>query len=1659
MDKTTIAQIEIDQEAKLVSLEKRAEEEQKKVEELEEEGYDSFSGEKIKLIPSPNFTTCKSVGTLIPVNMASETVSNLSRLAASMDFVEFIKEKLAYNSRLAVANAFSSEQVDALVLAIKQFEKDNAFIIGDQAGIGKGRICSGVLRYAHVNDRIPVFITHKPYLNNDIYRDLRNIGGFGATKFNPLILHEDGVIFERAFDKSTNEFTQYPLFSPLEPKKMLEVCETIIGRASRGNYKLPDKYNCILLPYSTLSTGTKALSVARREMLAAIAPNAIFVFDESHNAASGKINSNILKRTIPLVSACKGVLFSSATYAKTPAVFGLYVVKTALRTAVPSLEVINDALKVGGENVAEYIASGLIAEGQMIRRERGFGDCKKITEFVGKEIESDVTGDILYNQLPEDNQRDIYNTAVGYFKELRDYSKSEEYRAAVITCAARHLAQERVNLADQNQYEALSAQSKVDPEFFTSEASTKFIQDNINKWVIVNYDLDSIRHYKMTFRENLFLAIKARFAADKLVDCLTTEKEYTNLDGTTHIAPLKPLLAIRNTGEAMFSELYLDMDSEIQNDFSTYLKVIYNKLFRGTIVLRKVNNNLFKTKRMLKADEEWRDTWERALDYTVSNEDFADGGAYVNDIQSRLNNYNYSLPFSSIDYLREAVESVERPQMYFNANGTAKYGLAKSKYFSFAEVTSRKYMLKKENGRWYFKKNSKLNDISTAFSNFNNGKSDLLLINQVGSTGGSAQSSPEEGLDTRPRNMFIIQFELDINTEVQKRGRVNRTGQLNSPTYTYIITQIPVELRTYLMFRNKLRKLDANTSADQTASSERSEITDDKGEAIQDIFNEYGFDVFLNGFLNQPNHLLYYAMFDDLRGNSDKLDDAEKVEADISKFIAFTNELELYPTDTQVIRNAEMMPITQEYFFNYMNQAYKEKVELLKSMGEYQLELETKNYKASLRERVVVKLNSGSSVFSSPLFLADYYTLDDKVMYSKDKVESKANALSVNAQGDNIPFDEFHANLIASIDEERTAVLAGFDEDYEKRKPVLKDYPSEESFDKAYGLWTTKKEDSYVKINSEYEILLSYILALTPMKAVSYCGVLGRFIGYKIKETNTKRKYTLSHIEFYFCFLDRYPLIKLRPSNESEAAMLNSIILQTRGTLNQRYEFAKDYLKRVEDWKPDIHKRIIRRLYTGNILGGILEANQQKGKTVDIKKLDVDKNGREFSFNISRRISSWSLVRFSNFDGSKTTGIELIYDLVLPDNIIMDKDNQVLKVSTDNENIKNFINILPNISYIDYNTSAPAWTGKYDKLNDYDLDFRMVIWNNADDNGRYNDRVVCVFKRNDLAVVQIVQPYIIDAKSKNESDYKESSDFYNPIYYDAAMLNMYRGYMTEDKKKILYALKKPEKKDGKSTSLAEELKQANDTLSGRVTEEESTKKGQRYNKVLAAKIKTFVFDFDDVELTSFLNQLYNKYSVSLNFRSSSDEYWMVELQTDTYDKKGKNTVSVEYPEGEYIYRFDDRYVGAENIPNFIRKIDLGLYGGVVLSQPISPTYLRSYNLKPYKIPTDILIKLAFSSLKDDVKTVFSKKVKEYADKSDYDMGEYVMDFLSSKTGTSMNYFFGAKTIPELGKIFKAFALNQELEDFVLEEKQTDNQILKNKVTFADAEDFLMTMLQ
>lgn len=75
----------------------------------------------------------------------------------SMEAVDqIVLDKLQYTSKKELYKAFSAEQVDAIALAIDNLQKNNGFILGDQTGIGKGRVVAAMIKYSIINDKTPV---------------------------------------------------------------------------------------------------------------------------------------------------------------------------------------------------------------------------------------------------------------------------------------------------------------------------------------------------------------------------------------------------------------------------------------------------------------------------------------------------------------------------------------------------------------------------------------------------------------------------------------------------------------------------------------------------------------------------------------------------------------------------------------------------------------------------------------------------------------------------------------------------------------------------------------------------------------------------------------------------------------------------------------------------------------------------------------------------------------------------------------------------------------------------------------------------------------------------------------------------------------------------------------------------------------------------------------------------------------------------------------------------------------------------------------------------------------------------------------------------------------------------------------------------------------
>jgi hypothetical protein len=301
-------------------------------------------------------------------------------------------------------------------------------------------------------------------------------------------------------------------------------------------------------------------------------------------------------------------------------------------------------------------------------------------------------------------------------------------------------------------------------------------------------------------------------------------------------------------------------------------------------------------------------------------------GRYL-EITEKINSVTTGLSMSPIDQIINIIESTPRPK---NIGGEA------ANYYRVRECTGRGNRITFDNGvpiLQRFKSNTK-----QFFSDFNDGRADVLLINRSASTGVSAHSSIKFA-DHRQRVMLNGQPELDINQEVQKLGRINRTGQVNLPEYRYLSTTVPSEQRQFMILKGKLRSLDANTTGNQQSSKAQLDIPDFMNKyGGQVMFNYFEENTYLKEKLSWPCH----RKAKDWEGNEfwEKLTD-DKIPRRV------TNRMQLMPIDTQ------------QDFYDTILQRYAQLVEEEKEKGTYDLEVEYYPFNAKVLNRYLFVQGTG----------------------------------------------------------------------------------------------------------------------------------------------------------------------------------------------------------------------------------------------------------------------------------------------------------------------------------------------------------------------------------------------------------------------------------------------------------------------------------------------------------------------------------------------------------------------------------------------------------------------------------------------------------------------------------------------------------------------------
>lgn len=1012
----------------------------------------------------PAAESCTILDTIVPDSMDYEShiSARLIRAQVGGSFTEFVKKKLQYTNE-QLCQSLAAEQIDAVAMAIYNIERGQGMIIGDQTGIGKGRIAAAMIRYGYYAGLQPIFLSEKPNLFSDLYRDLADIG---SDDLIPFIVNGK----ESKTDvKDVNGNVIYQALPTTEQNKIF------------SDKKVPKNFNYVMATYSQFNQPEK--KSVKPDFLQAIAENNIIIMDEAHNASGSSNTGEFLQ---DVIKRCKGVTFLSATFAKRPDNMPIYALRTAMSDANMTSEELVESITKGGVALQEVLSSQLVAEGQMIRRERSF-DGVEVNYIILTDREQE-------HKAISDNITDIIRDII----EFQEKSiKPDIDRLDLIASAEGKIIKERGG---------------------TSKAG-----------------VDNAPYFSKVFQiiNQMLFSIKADAVADRAIERLKEGK--------------KPVIAFANTMGSYLESMETDDGRQVINgdvinaDFKSVLVKGLNGVMRYT-VKDHAGNPEYKTYSVSDLSQQAKDEYYKIL--------------------GKIESISTGITISPIDKIIQKIEGAG---------------------FSVAEVTGRKMEVQFENGTdsmmGVILARKKIN-VNDAFRQFNNNQVDALMINQSGSTGASAHAIKTDKVqvsDVKQRVMIILQAELNINTEVQKRGRINRTGQIYKPIYDYLISAIPAEKRLMMMLQKKLKSLDANTTSNQKNSEQV--LT------VDDFLNKYG-DKLVAEYLKEYPEL--NEKLGDPMGTEDENKESEKIPENLAHKVSG--------------RVAVLSTQEQDDFYKEIIGRYNDYVEYLKQIAEYDLEIEIMNLEAeTLSAKTIKEGIGGKSSFGTDSIMEECRVNILKKPFSKTELD---NLLRESLKGQDPK--ELQSKLRAEHKEySMNRANRDIAENETKWDNVTTNIPNEQGYKR---LPTQEEKDSYYKTriseigqarvdsiadikqksNNRYAYMDEIFQSYTPGQPVNYPVAMmdqghrkvpSVFIGYQI-DAKRANPYAPSAVKLRFALSDSNKYIALPCSGDQ-----GNKILAIKGMSDFRWSGPPDY---IENWEKYIKEssvnKGIRYIITGNLL-------------------------------------------------------------------------------------------------------------------------------------------------------------------------------------------------------------------------------------------------------------------------------------------------------------------------------------------------------------------------------------------------------------------------------------------------------------------------------------------
>lgn len=465
--------------------------------------------------------------------------------------------------------------------------------------------------------------------------------------------------------------------------------------------------------------------------------------------------------------------------------------------------------------------------------------------------------------------------------------------------------------------------------------------------------------------QQVLLSLKAKSAAERAIDYLKQG--------------MKPVIALNNTNESQTGNLALGEEMDAP-DLGTSLKKGLEGTLRYTQKDAKDNSDsgYFKLE----------DLGEEAVE------------AY-HELEKKIEQTSTGLSLSPIDVIKNELQKAgykvgeltgRQTEFVYNENGTVT---------KVKRADTDKKKLARE---------------------FNDGQIDALILNKSAATGISLHASSKYK-DQRKRVMIVAQQQLDVNDEVQMRGRIDRTGQVLRGAYEYVVSLIPAEQRLLMMFKAKLKSLDANTTSSQKSKFNEMDVAD--------ITNKYG-DKVVREYMAE--HLdLYSRMADPFGWENSYGDDLSRI--DPQSLVASGGSLgdgEAGADASKLLGRMALLRVNeQEKMLQEIGELYANEIQRLNEMGENDLEITELPLKAKTIRKEVWKQGSepgGDNAFADNTYI-------EKVNMAILKKPMKAAEVKASQEGltGGKTWEEYKAEKKAAVKEYFDKKIADETQKYEER--------------------------------------------------------------------------------------------------------------------------------------------------------------------------------------------------------------------------------------------------------------------------------------------------------------------------------------------------------------------------------------------------------------------------------------------------------------------------------------------------------------------------------------------------------------------------------------------------------------------------------------------------